>query len=203
MFGLPDHHSLSETVAQLTRPHTRKVGELDGIEPALLDLLASAIGNTSGRGSAPGGSTRAGAPLDVTALSLWTSISAVVSEHWPGHGDLARADTSLPDRLEQWTSHLAGSDHEVYLLEFCLYWVEQIRELLEPTRKMPLRGVACGHCGFESIREPNPEGETVRRPAILVYPDERPTRAECQVCGEQWVGELSLQLLALASAAAT
>lgn len=197
MFGLPDRHILSETVAELTRPHTHKLGDLDGIEPPLFQMLEDAVASSSGRGSAPGGSTRAGAPVDVSALQLWTNIQAVIAEHWPGHGDLARANTSPAERLEQWVSSLAGSDHEVYLLEFCVYWAEQIRELLYPTRKVPLRGVKCGNCGTEEVMDRDQDGGLVRRPALMLYPEESPPRAVCLVCAEQWSGTLSLQMLAL------
>lgn len=197
MFGLPDHHLLSQTVAELTRPHTHKVGDLDGIEPPLFQMLEDAVGNTSGRGSAPGGSTRAGAPVDVSALQLWSNIQAVIAEHWPGHGDLARANTPPADRLEQWASSLAGSDLETYLLEFCVYWADQIRELLYPTRRVPLRGVECVNCGTGDVMDRDQDGELVRRPAVTLYPEDSPPRAVCQVCGAEWSGTLSLQLLAL------
>lgn len=194
MFGLPDHHLLSQTVAELTRPHARKVDGLAGTEPPLLDLLATAIASTSGRGSAPGGSTRAGAPLDVAALQLQHDIYAVISEHWPGHGDLSRADTPAKTRLEQWVSALAGSAHEMYLLEFCTYWVAQIRELLEPTREVPVRGAYCPGCGALDAYRRDEDGGYIRQPALTLYPDERPVRARCQVCAEEWTG-LRLQLM--------
>lgn len=190
MFGLPDHNILSETVATLTRPHPHKTGGHEGTEPPLLLQLEQAIASDSGRGSAPGGSTRAGVPLDVNALHIRDSIAAVVSEHWPGHGDLSRAATPLMERLEQWTSELAGGELETYLLEFCVYWVQQIRDLLDPPVRIPLRGVACAECGTDTITDRDPDdGGKVFRPAVVVHASEDPLRAECLECGAGWRGD--------------
>lgn len=197
MFGLPPGNALREVVVELTRDHTRIVGELMGTEPPLLRLLEVAIRADTSGGSGGAGRNKNSAPLDVTALSLWEEISRTVGDHWPGRGDPARQNMALIDRLTWWTNTVAAGPNEPHLLEFCEYWSRSIRELLEPTQKVPLRGVTCMSCKTTWVAEEK-EGETTYSPALRASISERHlhgVQVGCEACGEEWSG-LALQLLA-------
>lgn len=188
MFGLPDHHMLSQLVFELTRTHVRTVGDQTGQEPALLALLEVAIKSDTS-GAYGGGATRTGAPIDTAALHLWQTISACVGEHWPGRGDLAQAKVPLIPRLERWTAHLAGDALlEMHLLEMVMQWHNQIRNLLEPPMRVPIRGGTCPQCGFQQAWQRNLDGEQVLVPCLLAHLSEKPIRAECLACGTQYSG---------------
>lgn len=188
MFGLPDHHMLSQVVHELTRTHVRTVGQHTGQEPALLALLEVAIKSDTS-GAYGGGATRTGAPVDTAALQLWQEITACVGEHWPGRGDLAQAKVRLIPRLERWTEYLAGdAAYELHLLEMVMQWRSQIRNLLEPPARVPIRGGTCPRCGFSQAWQRNQDAELVLVPCLLAHLSEEPIRAECLACGEQYVG---------------
>lgn len=132
MFGLPNKHPLSEVVLELTQDHLRIAGENQGQEPPLLRLLELAIKADTSGASGGSGRNKNSAPLDVNALALWESIARVIGDHWPGRGDLTLTTTHLIDRLVWWTNSVAGTYNEGHLLEFCVYWRDEIRFLLEP-----------------------------------------------------------------------
>lgn len=187
MFGLSNSHPLSLAAAELTRGHKRTKDGHTGIEPPLLQMLEEAIASDSGRGTAAGVS-RTGSPLNVGALHLWDSISAVVAEHWPGHGVLAQHKTPLIDRLTEWVQEVAGTDSELHLLEMCTWWAAQIRQQLEPVHPVPLRGTACLKCKAVTIPVQDEEGGTVLQPALLAHAHETPVMVECIGCGTAWTG---------------
>ncbi len=197
MFGLPNGNPLSEVVLELTRDHPRCVGELSGTEPPLLRLLEVAIkADTSG---ASGGSGRsvASAPLDVTALSLWEEIAAVVGSHWPGRRLPQHKNQHMIDRLTWWTNTVAAGPNEPHLLGYCTYWRTSIRELLEPAQRIPLRGVPCMSCKETWVVDTT-EGETTYVPALMASISERHlhgVQVYCLACEEAYSG-LALQLLA-------
>lgn len=197
MFGLPPGNALREVVVELTRDHTRSVGELIGTEPPLLRLLEVAIGADTSGGSGGGGRNKNSAPLDVTALTLWEEIAGTVGEHWPGRGNPEYATTHLSDRLTWWTNTVASGPNEPHLLEFCEYWRTSIRELLEPTQRVPLRGVPCRSCKITWVKEEK-EGETTFLPVLTASISEKHlhgVQVGCMFCGEEWSG-IALQLLA-------
>lgn len=199
LYGMPDTAELSKAVALLTSPHTRTVDGVCGMEPALLDLLEVAIKtDTSGASGSGGGSARAGAPVDVNALSIWQSIYGTVGEFWPGKGDLSHARMRLVDRLTWWTSTVAGTADEVHLLEMCDYWAGQIRDLLEPPKRVPIRGGQCPRCKEYQVLGTDPDGQRVYQPCLLAHLSEDPVRVECRGCGGTWYGSTQLQLLELA-----
>lgn len=187
MFGLPPGNPLREVVVELTRDHFRDDGEMAGTEPPLLRLLEVAIkADTSG---ATGGSSasKATAPLDVVAFSLWEEIREVVHLNWPGHGNLQYQNTLLIDRLTWWTNTVAGTDMEPHLLEYCVYWRNSIRNLLQPPKVVPLREVSCSKCKVPWIHAKMGD-QTTLVPALRVHMSEEPVRAECLACGAQWLG---------------
>ena len=188
MYGLPDSHPLSHAVHELVSTHERTVGELTGQEPGLLQQLQRAIASdTAGADRASGRTT--GSPLNVNALSLWDDIFRNVSEFWPGRGDIKQSTTPLPQRLRLWTSVVAGTENEPHLLEMCLHWARQIRELLEPPKRIPLWGAKCPSCEFTKGFQRDQYGETVLAPALLIHASETPMRAECLVCESEWVAD--------------
>ncbi len=197
MFGLPPGNALREVVVELTRDHTRTVGELTGTEPPLLRLLEVAVkANTSG-GAGGGGRSKNSAPLDVTALSLWEEIAAVVGSHWPGRCLPQHKHQHLIDRLTWWTNTVAAGENEPHLLEYCTYWRAQIRELLEPAQRIPLRGVPCMSCKETWVVDEK-EGERTFTPALEASISERHlhgVKVYCLACEEAYSG-LALQLLA-------
>lgn len=199
MYGLPDSAELSQVVHELTATHPRTVGEHSGQEPALLALLEVAIKSDTS-GAYGGGASRTGAPVDTAALHLWGEISGCIGEYWPGRGDLARAKTPVIRRLELWTEQVAGTDNEVHLLEMCEYWHQQIRDMLEPPKRVPVRGAQCPRCKDHQVLGTNPDGERVYVPCLLAHLSEDPVRVECLGCGGTWYGNTVLQMLELALA---
>ena len=69
--------------------------------------------------------------------------------------------------------------------------MEDIRNHLEPEKKVAMRGLACGKCGAKTHKD----GEAkTRTPAILlVYTRPAPV-ALCRACGETWSGGELLDL---------
>jgi hypothetical protein len=197
MFGLPPGNALREVVVELTRDHTRSKGDLTGTEPPLLRLLEVAIRADTSGGAGGAGRNKNSAPLDVTALALWDEIARVVAFNWPGKGDVRHKRQHLIDRLTWWTNTVAGGENEPYLLEYCESWASAIRELLEPTQRVPLRGVACLGCKNTWVTDEK-EGETTYTPALLASISDRHlhgVEVKCLACEEAWSG-FSLQLLA-------
>lgn len=184
---MPDHTPLSQAVEILTRPHERTVGQHTGQEPALFDLLEVAIKtDTSGATGNGGGSTRAGGPVDVNALSIWQGIYQVVGEFWPGKGQLQYAHMRLIERFTWWVSTVAGTDDEVHLLQLCEIWTGKIRDLLEPPKRVPVRGAQCPRCKEHQVLGDDPEGRRVYQPTLLAHLSEDPVRVECRACGGTW-----------------
>lgn len=200
MYGLPAEAPLSRVIADLCRPHTRTVqleeGPVTGQEEPLLDLLRKAVASDSGRGSAPGGGSSASAPVDAGALTLWTDISGVINAHWPGRGNLFMQHASLIHRLECWTTDVAGGPDEPHLLEMALYWRRQIRDLLEPPQRVPLRGMSCPACQHTHVEQTDPDGGVIYNVSLLAHMSEETIWAECLVCGTEWVGGALLDLRA-------
>lgn len=182
MFGLPDRAPLSNATAQLTRAHRRRVDtgfDINiGTEPPLLFLLRDAVTADDGAEGGAGGG-KPSSPADVTALLLHETILQEVNEWWPGTGVADRKDTSLVDRLEEAVSFAAGRpDAEAGLLEKCWEWTGAIRNMLEPPKKVHLRGVSCPFCDKTHVSNTNADGETTYIAALLVHPGELPPRAE-------------------------
>lgn len=190
--------SFQDVVDELTQDHPRTVphsdGTVTGREPGLLVLLERAIASDTGRGSASGGGSTPSAPIDPGALVLWDTIQKVVGEWWPGAGDPGQKDTPLPRRLRSWAREVP-LEKRGYLLEMCLHWRGEIRNLLEPPKQVPLRGWACLQCGEEWAWVPR-GGEIVRVYALLTHLEETPVRTECRNCGHLIFGGELLDLKA-------
>lgn len=197
MFGLPKGNPLRDVVVELTRDHDRSVGVTTGQEPPLLSLLEVAIKADTSGASGGSGRSKNSAPLDVTALSLWEEIARVVQNNWPGRGLPAYKNQHLIDRLTWWTNQVSGTENEVHLLEFCVYWRRAIRDLLEPPRRVELRGMTCPECKASWIRQLEAELQhTTYKPAMLVHMSEDPVRVECLACNVMWQGWEALESIA-------
>lgn len=178
MFGLPNHHPLSKAVEVLTRDHQHEVDGVVGTEEPLLLMLEQAIGSSTGAGSGGGGK---GAILNAAALDLRDSISRVV----PG-----TVPELLPQRLEAWVGRLAEEAAEWYLRKLCESWAASIRELLQPTRRVPVKDQHCPACGYGQTTVTNPDGEDVLRPALEASLTGADSVLRCLVCTEEWRADI-------------
>lgn len=196
MYGLADTAPLSRVVHELCHTHEHTAGEHTGQEPALLAMLEVAIGSDRGRGSVSGVSGASGV-LNLGALTLWGEITRCVGAFWPGRGDLTQAGTHLIRRLELWTETVTGTEDEVHLQEMCDFWASEIRNLLDPPKRVPVRGGQCPRCKEHQVLGTNPEGERVYVPCLLAHLSEDPMRVECLGCGGTWYGNTVLSMLDL------
>jgi len=172
----------NELVEQLLEDHLTEDNEPEG---ALLPMLYDSIASSSGRGSAPGGGSKASAPLDLGALDLWDSIAAEI-----------RANTSHPntyseiDLLKLW---IAETDNflpaQLELMEYMLRWRDAIREKFDPPKVIPIRRVDCPVCRATK----DSEGAV---PLELHARKDSPY-AVCTNCGQRWEGGELLDLRAL------
>jgi hypothetical protein len=203
MYGMPDGNPLAEVVSQLCQTHSRRhitaEGELvEGQEPALLVMLERAVASDTS-GAYGGGATRTGSPVDVKAMALLDTIKGTVARHWPGRGDATLQDTPLRTRLEEWTRQVAFTNDEAHLLEMCLWWRSQIRDMFEPPKDAPLRGICCPACSASHVEELDEEGMTIFNVSLVAHLSEEPVRAECRGCGQEWRGGELLDLRAAVS----
>lgn len=178
MFGLPNHHPLSKAVEVLTRDHQHEVDGVVGTEEPLLFMLEQAIGSSTGAGSGGGGK---GAILNAAALDLRDSISDQV----PGN-----APELLLVRLEVWARRLADEVAEDHLVALCRKWERAIRELLQPTRRVPVKDQHCPACGYGQVTVTNPDGEDVVRPALEASLTGADSTLTCLVCTEEWHADM-------------
>jgi hypothetical protein len=186
VYGLPSGNALSQAVVVLCQEHpaTDRQG-FSGQEAPLLRMLELSIGSDMGKGSVSGVSGANGV-LNLGALELWQAIHRTVGEFWPGKGNLAMAKAHLITRLELWATQVGGTENEPHLLEMCAYWAEQIRDLLDPPKRVPIRGGQCPRCKEHQVLGTNPDGERVYVPCLLAHLSEEPVRVECLGCGGQW-----------------
>lgn len=201
---------LVETAGLLTREHTRRTttedGEVYGTEPALLDILRglvtpSGAGNGGSDGGGSGGGSRP--PISLDALDLWQSITRIVDTCWPGNGDAAYVRVPLAIKLNAWVVHTTDPAAEATLLTLCRRWVVQIREAIEPSKRMPLTG-ACPVCDKTHVELIDEEGLAKYKTALWAYPDAVPVYAQCMVCEARWengqLHDLGAHLVTLESA---
>lgn len=181
MFGLPNHHPLSKAVAVLTRDHMHEVDGVTGIEEPLLLMLEKAIGSSTGAGSGGGGK---GAILNAAALDLRESIHRALAPD-------SRPDWRTAYRLEHHARVCAGvPSMEDELLASCSYWERAIRELLQPTRRVPVKDQHCPACGYAQTTVTNPDGEDVVRPALEASLTGADSTLKCLVCLQEWHADI-------------
>lgn len=197
MFGMPAGSALGEVVHELTQAHDRTHAGVTGQEPALLDLLRVAIKSDVGGAEGGGGGQRASVPFDPIALELWDSVNRE-SFRWFNGGPAYRA-LPITSRLQHYASHLAGVgtiEGQGDLLALCLGWKREIRDMFEPPTRVSLRGVTCPACSMDHLTKVAADGEKTYTAALLIHVSEDPVRAECLVCGEDWLNGELLDLVA-------
>lgn len=191
-------NALTEVVHDLTEAHLRTAqtedGPVTGTEPPLLVLLEQAVASTTTSRSGGGGGGNS-SPVDLGALQLLEGIRAVVDKHWPHAGDRAWAHITLRRKVRYWANHAENPLDVLRLTEHCLHWAYQIREQLEPTKRVPMRHLPCPNChhGYVDI---SMEGESpTYTPALQAVYASTP-RVECLACLQQWEGGALLDLRA-------
>ena len=180
---------LRDVIHVLTKPHLRRTTNTEGEtiygeEPALLDILEDCVASDSGKGSASG-VARTGSPVDLGALDLVQEVKRATQEHWPVQG-LLKAPLRL--RVNAWYANTHEPNEALRMYETVFRWAEQIREMIEPTKKVQMRGVTCTECHCTHVEKPGEDGVTYS-PAITVYPDANPVYATCGVCAHEWSGK--------------
>lgn len=175
MFGLPNHHTLSKAVRELTMDHEHTAEGVTGTEEGLLLMLERAIASdTSG---AHGGGGGKGAILNAAALDLWEEIR---------RGLPYAGKVYPPRRLEMLACRVAGDEAaEEELLGLCRYWSSRIRELLAPPRRVPVKGQHCPACGYAQVTL-DMDGEDVLQPCLVATLTGADSRLECLACTASW-----------------
>ena len=186
--------TLRSLAQELTEPHLKIKGENKGKlvevvkKPAALTELRKAITHSIGEG----GDTSAGKPLplDGQALQLLMDMERMAGEdHWERYGERYFGN------LEGLIQKIGNDDHEgewdVGFKRVFQQWIDDIHELLHPTKVRRLDGVACPSCD-QSIH--GKERET----CLVVNCYEDGTKdikklhewtAECRGCGAKWGNE--------------
>ena len=181
---------LRDVIHVLTKPHLRRTTNTEGEtiygeEPALLDILEDCVGNSgSGESAAAGGRA---APLSLEAVSIAQDIEYTTRAHWPVHG-LLKAPLRL--RVNAWYANTHQPHEALTMLDVASRWEAQIRELIEPTKKIPLRGVTCPICGYaETMTEQ--DGQRTYKPILMAYPHPTDTKVICtsEECSGEWAGK--------------
>lgn len=191
-------HLLAEAVAELTRPHLRRSTTADGEEvygqeEALLVILEETTGSNTGSGSVSGVSGN-GTPLNIEAVTLFDEITKAITEQSPYGRHPALRKSPWTRKVQAWHNATTDPVEALRLYELLDGWREAIRELLEPTKKVPMRGMTCPECLNTHVERAGEDGVTYNA-AITVYPQSIPVRADCAVCEAEWSGK-ELHILA-------
>lgn len=189
------HKAMDETraaLADLVAPSVRGQWRDDGTvsrhrAPSLLNQLRSQVGNSSGRGGAPG--KTAPIPINADALDLLNTITWGAGELL----ELAEARSEHPNveaRLRAVVAVAGGwTDLEaVHGVRLSLAgWVRAIRALLDPPKRLYL-AAPCPRCEQSMVwRRDESIGEDVQQPALQVDGIDGCT---CLSCGAHWAPEL-------------
>ena len=178
---------LDEHIQVLTAEHHRRIITPDGpvfrVETALLESLRGAVTNGQEAGQVRGGG-RAGAPLDLTALSLWQDVETTVGAWWREHCHTAGVvRVPVGNKLRAVVANVTEPVVVVRIQEQCEQWIDHIRALLEPPITMALSG-ACPECGHTHVSLDSDDGQVVYRAALTAYQD----HAVCAACEAEWWG---------------
>lgn len=175
--------TLTQNIHELTRPHLPAGATLDTEPvPALLEQLDAAVTAETRAGSA--GSNEPAIPLGTGSLALKQDIDWRARDE---HYRLTGSDTgTLAAIIQAWATI---TDHEwvVFLEHVTQDWIDQIRQILTPTKPPYRPAVPCPSCGV--LYNSNGEG-----PGLRVHcwaEDENPLplgewTAECVHCGAGW-----------------
>lgn len=185
-YGLPNHHPLSKLAQELTDIHDHEAGGVRGREEGLLlHLLRERFGSTSGGGGG-GGRANHSTPLSVAAQDLWDVIAArLILETRAARPEWGVAPAVL-GRVRALVTTVAGDEAEERRVEKLLAgWRYQIRELLEPSKRIPLKDAVCPACGAREVYTDGVDGRTVS-PALVAWPSY--DVITCSACAEEWGG---------------
>ena len=180
---------LDDHVHVLTRDHMRRTitaeGPIYATERALLDVLRGMVGNGGDRGKKGSKGRRSSAPVDLTALALWQSVSATVDAWHRDHcGRAAGPEPDTATKLQEVTSAALTPSEAAQIQEQLETWIGRLRAHLEPPVRLTLTG-DCPECGNGHISEEADDGQVVFNPALVAYE----THAECRACTTTWVGK--------------
>lgn len=193
MFGLPSNHPLSRAVEVLVCEHEHTTDHVTGVEDGLLVQLEQAVASSTA--GAPGGGTGTGSPLNVAALTLLAEIADTINRQLPPGVLTVYRDVSVCHRLRWLTRSLAGYEDAQWLQELCESWAGRIRELLAPSRHVPLRGQSCPECKCRTYPHQDEDGGTILSPPLVAHLSEPRLRVECLACEYQWAGETTIELV--------
>lgn len=193
MFGLPNRDPLSRAVEVLVCEHEHTTDRTTGVEDGLLVQLEQAVASSTA--GAPGGGTGTGSPLNVAALVLLAEIADTINRELPMEVLALYREVSICHRLRWLTSSIAGYDDGDWLLELCESWAGRIRELLAPSRHVPLRGQSCPECKCHLYPHLDEDGGTILSPPLLAHLSEPQLRVECLACGHEWTGDTTIGLV--------
>lgn len=205
MFGYPADNELSRVCASLTRTHVYETsvnGErVRGMEEALLDQLAQAVGSSAGAGSGGGsGLANESNALNTAALELQRGIQLELTSLRSGAGQsfdhLHASDAEKVEALVEQSARTDDVALEIRLQEVLGNWAFHIRDTLNPPKITALRGRSCPKCGAGHHWQPNEDGSRSASPALQVNLSARPPVALCQSCGSTWTGGELLDLKA-------
>lgn len=180
MFGYPNTHPLSKLGEELLQVHTRVTKDAVGQEDGLLRQLEQArAGDTSGGDSSGGGRKHMQSPLVLEAVMLIDSIKHDLEQH-------PYVDDSRQPLGKRVLSLIRKTDDPAHTADLLERWRDSIRELLEPTKHFPLRGVRCPHC-LGDTAPAKLDGEVVMVPVLEAYPTLE--SVWCRVCDITWEGD--------------
>lgn len=188
---------LRQAVADLVDPIGRKVLRDDGtatahVAPSLLDQLQDAVGNSGGRG----GVARRDVPMPISAAArdLLTAVTfgaadmhyKAIRRDCPDLADQVRATAAIAGRWTDWQAIIR-------VVEQLHAWAHEIRELLDPPRRMHV-AAPCPACSERMVwREA--AGDVVQVPALQLLDD---LECVCLACGHRWppskLGHLKLSM---------
>jgi hypothetical protein len=162
---------------------------------SLLDQLRDEVANSSSRGGRRRSSNSS--PLAVDALDLWNTIGAGMTElcsEFDAHSEAPGIEAGL-----RATVAAAGGSTDLEALlglrAFLRAWVNSIRTLLDPPKRVPLWGHACpvDVCGERTVwRVDESDGELKRAAALEAALAENTrgdlevTEVRCLACAEPW-----------------
>jgi hypothetical protein len=192
--------SVRALVDELVVREMTPAGLIERRAPSLLDQLAASVGVGSERGGGGGSSGGSRVLIDPTAHALLLRIGDHArTELWrtePGVAYVGRtvaARVAVPElstaerirRCARYVAAVAQAPADLAWLSHRLgEWATDIRNLLDPRRRArPLPGIGCPACSVEWTHRADDAGETVRVPALALWPN---GETHCLACEHYW-----------------
>lgn len=162
---------------------------------SLLDQLRDEVANSSNRGGRRKSSNSS--PIGVDALDLWNTIGAgmtMLCEEFDTHPEQPGLEAGLRAVVS-----VAGASTDLEALlglrGFLRAWVNSVRTLLDPPKRVPLWGHSCPveGCGEKTVwRVDDSDGELKRAAALEAVLEENQrgelevVEVRCLACAEPW-----------------